>query len=100
MKELVLYNYKYYGDSTNPATCFHTLLDLENLENIKIIFIHILSGDEVATVVSNEGLKIFDSCEDRTRDYFDGFYPLYIKGLVNHIDEFLTRKDSNWRPGQ
>lgn len=111
MKELVLKNYfsnnyikkRYSNEGVNEN--YNTGIDLDNLEDIAVIWINVEAGDEVANVVYTNGdIKVFDSWYDAGYDgtrvgaSLDYTYPLYIKDVTNNIDEFMKREDSDWCP--
>ena len=63
--------------------------------SIKAIFIEVVSGDEVASVIRAGGTaECFDASPHRLMDYDDGSYPLFIEGVVDHRELFVTRKTS------
>ena len=72
--------------------------DIGKMSDIKNITINVLAGDEVATVIYNDGNeKRFDASDDRNIDYEDGQYTLYDKETdVNFLESqmFLSRKDA------
>lgn len=74
-------------------------VDVDNLEDILSIYITILSGDEIATVIYKDGkMKEYDSSDCRCTDFYDDKYCLYSKAEnINLIPDFLNRKNSYWR---
>ena len=63
--------------------------------SIKAIFIEVISGDEVASIIRADGAtEYFDASPHRIMDYNDGSYPLFIEGVVDHRELFATRKTS------
>lgn len=63
--------------------------------SIKAIFIEVISGDEVASIFRADGTEErFDASPHRLVDYYDGSYPLFIEGVVDHRELFVTRKTS------
>ena len=80
---LVIYDYK--GDMTN------TKLNLDKLDDIFMITIKTISGDEVAEVIYKNGeIKRFDSSHDRWQDFYDGEEIIYSPS-VNLIEEYKKR---------
>lgn len=77
---------------------FDTGIELSRLgEDVLSVFITVLSGDEIATVIFEDGHEEeFDSSEDRIMDSYDGSYCLYQKGVINKLDKFLGRGSSYW----
>lgn len=77
---------------------FDTGIELSRLgEDVLSVFITVLSGDEIATVIFEDGHKEeFDSSNDRITDSYDGSYCLYEKGSINRLDKFLGRGSSYW----
>ena len=88
-------------DFDNALT--ETEIDLDNLEQLSIINVKVLSGDEVVTVYFKDGTtKIWDSSNCRIRDFFDDDYILYSEYKSKEENEkmlsgFLSRKNSYWR---
>lgn len=78
---------------------FDTGIELSRLgEDVLSVFIIVLSGDEIATVLFEDGHEEkFDSSEDRIADFYDGSYCLYQKGSINRLDKFLGRGSSYWK---
>lgn len=72
--------------------------DIGNIEDIVLIVIRVLSGDEVATVLyRNYTIKTFDSSYERMADYHDYEYIVYdaINGInLLNDDIFLNREDT------
>ena len=63
--------------------------------SIKAIFIEVISGDEVASIIHADGtMEHFDASPHRLMDYDDGSYPLFIEGVVDYRELFVTRKTS------
>lgn len=77
---------------------FDTGIELSRLgEDVLSVFITVLSGDEIATVIFEDGHEEeFDSSKDRIMDFYDGSYYLYQKGAINKLDKFLGRVSSYW----
>ena len=71
-------------------------------KRVKSIEITILSGDEIASVIYEDGTQdIYDSaklCDDgRVVDYFDDEYTLYsVPDKIDLIDKFDKRKTTYW----
>ena len=88
MKELILYDFDYNKTKTG--------VDLNNLDDVLRIDIHVISGDEIAYITYKSGeVKIFDGTnEPRLMDFDDGRYCIYQVGVKNDIDEWLERKNS------
>ena len=81
------------------GTKVKTTIDLNKLDEIKIIIIIVLSGDEICLVKYKNGKEEkFDSSNCRINGYFDNFdnmYTLYdISENINFIEEFKKREDS------
>ena len=75
------------------TTC-NTGIDMYDT-SIKAIFIEVISGDEVASIIRADGTaEHFDAASDRLMDYDDGSYPLFIEGVVDYRELFVTRKTS------
>ncbi len=74
-------------------------IDLTRNEIITAV-IEVINGDEVLTIVDNEGnIETFDSDEGRYEDYGSTGYYLKKNGKllpVYYSDEFQNRKDSYW----
>ena len=70
--------------------------DIGELNDIRMINIMILSGDEVASAYYKDGSTArFDSSNVRMIDYYDGEYCIYdIADDTNVIDAWKERKDS------
>lgn len=74
--------------------------EVGNLKDIKVMIVHIVTGDEILLILYKNGdKKDFDSDEFNTRmeDYSDGFYPLYDPDdNVNFLgdEKFLALNDS------
>ena len=67
--ELILYQY-----NKEPAV----FEDVGELEDIKEIFISVISGDEVALIEYKDGTNhIFNSSTSRFLDFYDGGYTIY-----------------------
>lgn len=88
MKELVLYDY----DNNKTKTG----VDLNNLDDVLRIDIHVISGDEMANITYKNGKVItFDgTTEPRLMNFDDGEYCIYQAGVKNDIDEWIDRKNS------
>lgn len=68
--------------------------EIGNIENINAIYICVLSGDEVATVIYKDGhRKVFDASDGRCTHFFDAHYELYVDGIINRLEEpeFVNR---------
>lgn len=86
MSELELMDY--------AATTCDTGIDMYDT-SIKAIFIEVISGDEVASIIRADGtVEHFDASPHRLMDYDDGGYPLFIEGVVDYRELFVTRKTS------
>ena len=75
--------------------------EIGELEDICMIEITVLSGDEIATVwYKDYTLRRFDSSDNRFIDYHDDEYRIYdIADGTNVIDAWKEREDSydnNW----
>lgn len=73
--------------------CKHPV-DIGDLDNIKTMAIHVVTGDEILNVLYKDDTeKVFDSSEDRMRDFDDGAYMVYAFGdwLIDK-DKFMNRK--------
>lgn len=74
----------------------------ENLDKILRIDIEVITGDEVATIIFKDGIKvIYDSATDRISDFYDGGYCLFNSEQdINLIDLFNKREKTydfyNW----
>lgn len=80
---LELYDYK--GNITN------TEIDLDKLDDIFMITIKVVSGDEIAEVIYKNGTKeVFDSSDSRMWDFDDGEEIIYSPE-VNLIKEYKER---------
>jgi hypothetical protein len=79
MNNLKIMDYK--GDLTE------TTIDLDKLEEILIIKIEVITGDEICTVIYENGdIKKIDSSNDRLQNYFDEEYILYNKKKRNKFN--------------
>lgn len=80
----------------NPV---ETDVDLDNLDNILVMNIHILSGDEILTVVTKDGdIETWDSCQGaRIYGFEDGDYVIFnsVKG-VNYLTEHYLKLDNSY----
>lgn len=79
-----------------------TEFSIPNFEDVLTIVIQIVTGDEIAMVIYDDGtIDEFDSSGDRLNNYFDGEYTVYnkVKG-INFLDDpkFLEREDSYFNP--
>lgn len=89
MNKLKLMDYK--GEITE------TPIDLDNLDEIFMIKISVISGDEIAEVIYKNGdIEYYDSSKDRISDFHDGEYVLYGP-KENIIEEFKKRNNTYWR---
>lgn len=88
MKELVLYDYN------NNKT--KTGVDLNNLDDVLRIDIHVISGDEMANITYKNGKVITfgGTTEPLLMNFDDGEYCIYQAGVKNDIDEWIERKNS------
>lgn len=87
MKELKIMNY--------CSNVVSTGVDLEN-ENISMITIDVITGDEVATVYFKDGAaKEFDTGIERILDYFDYSYILYNSNTAKEKNEEILKKFLN-----
>lgn len=67
---------------------------IDDLSNILRIDITVVTGDEIADVITKDGERYhFDSSSSRTMDFFDDEYCLFSPS-ENHIDDFNKRKSS------
>jgi hypothetical protein len=70
-------------------------VDVGELDEIKKMFVNVVTGDEILTVEYNNGSSVdFDSSDDRRRDFYDGNYTIYDKETGTNILEdqgWLTR---------
>ena len=88
-------------DFNNALT--ETEIDLDNLEQLSMINVQVISGDEVVTVYFKDGTtKIWDSSNCRFYDFFDDEYILYSEYKSKEENEkmlsgFFSRKKSYWR---
>ena len=75
--------------------CKHPV-DIGDLDNIKIMAIHVVTGDEILYVLYKDDTeKVFDSSEDRMGDFDDGAYMVYAFGdWFIDKDKFMNRKTS------
>lgn len=86
---MVIINLIDYNDCKHPV-------DIGDLDNIKIMAIHVVTGDEILYVLYKDDTeKVFDSSDDRMEDFYDGTYPIYAFGhwLIDK-DKFINRKTS------
>ena len=88
-------------DFKNALT--ETEIDLDNLEQLSMIKVQVISGDEVVTVYFKDGTaKFWDSSNCRIYDFLDDEYILYSEYKSKGENEkmlsgFLSRKNSYWR---
>ena len=90
MKFLKIMDYR--GEETE------TQIDIDNLDDIYVISIEVVSGDEICTVFyTNGNIETYDSSCYRTMNFDDKKYEIYnkLKG-INIIYKFIERKDSYW----
>ena len=64
-------------------------------ELVDSLFITIISGDEELTVLYKDGrAEVFDSCDDRREDYYDGRYCIYNRNIdFTNYEEFVDSAD-------
>lgn len=63
-------------------------VDVGELNDIERMTMEVGSGDEILNVVYKDGTtKRFDSSNDRTRYFYDGWYDVYDKERGNNIME-------------
>lgn len=78
-----------------------TEVDIGELDDIAVITITVVTGDEIADVIYKDYTTArFDSSNDRMADYPDDRYEIYRVGVSeNLIDNprFTERKTSYWR---
>lgn len=80
-----------------------TEIDLDNLENVSIINIQVLSGDEVLTAYFKDGTtRCWDSSDCRMHNFYDDDYTLYSEYKSKEENEamlngFISRTSSYWR---
>ena len=80
-----------------------TEIDLDNLENVSMLNIRVLSGDEVLTAHFKDGTtKCWDSSDRRMHDFYDDDYTLYSEYKTKEENEkmlngFLARSSGYWR---
>ena len=75
--------------------CKHPV-DIGDLNNIKTMAIHVVTGDEILHVLYKDDTeKVFDSSDDRMEDFYEGTYPIYAFGhWFIDKDKFINRKTS------
>lgn len=73
-----------------------TKINLDKLDEILLIIIEVVSGDELISVIYQNGeYERFNSNYRRIMNFYEGGYILYSKKeKINRIEEFLKRKDS------
>lgn len=66
----------------------------ENLNKVLSIYIEVITGDEIATIIFKDGTKkTYDSATDRMADFYDGEYCLFNSEQdINIIDLFNKRE--------
>lgn len=73
-------------------------IEIEDFDNVDLMYIEVISGDEVLTVAYKDGtIQGFDSSNDRMINYYDETYYIYkFDNEKNAIDDpnFLNRKNS------
>ena len=82
------------------------LVELGDLNDIAVITIRVISGDEIASVIYKDyTINEFDSSDDRTTDYYDGDYEVYrfnkpAEGQLLFYEKWKERIDSyDWLYG-
>lgn len=74
-------------------------VDIGDIENIDVVVMRILSGDEVLYVIHKDGSEaVFDSSDDRIHDFDDGIYLLYSDSGATKtlLDEKFLNRNRNW----
>lgn len=67
-------------------------VDIGNLDGILSIIVRELSGDEVLTVVRDNGTAYdYDSSDDRVVDYEDDFHIVFVDGKKTDEEWFRER---------
>ena len=89
-------------DYNNDRTDTHIDISSDGLKKISVIYIDVVSGDEIATVVFTDGTtRRIDSSNSRCVGFEDDSYILYGKDsegeTVDRLDEFNKRTSSYWR---
>lgn len=76
-----------------------TPIDIDNLKDVLSLYIRVISGDEILTVIYRNGkIERYDSSDSRCMDFYDDEYCLYNEfEKINLIPEFQNRKSSYWR---
>ena len=80
-----------------------TEIDLDNMENVSMLNIRVLSGDEILTAHFKDGTtKCWDSSDRRLHNFYDDDYTLYSEYKTKEENEkmlngFLARSSSYWR---
>lgn len=78
-----------------------TVFDVGNIEDIAVMNIRVLTGDEVLTVIYKDyTVEVFESSYSRIADYYDDKYDIYnITNGTNMLDDenFINRTDTYWR---
>lgn len=73
-------------------------IDIGEIDDILAIHIRILTGDEIAVVISKNGdIDMFDSSNSRRVDCYDGEYTIYQPSEnINRLEDpkWLERTDS------
>lgn len=63
-------------------------IDVGELKDIRKIKVNVVTGDEILVVEYDDNTeKVFDSSDDRTRNFFDGEYILFNKDIEPEINE-------------
>lgn len=63
-------------------------VDVGELKDIRKMTVDVITGDEILHVTYKDGSeKIFDSADDRSRDFYDGNYELYNTETEPEINE-------------
>ena len=77
------------------------IVDIGNIEDIAVMTIRVLTGDEVLTVIYKDySVDVFDTSGCRICDYHDDEYDIYnITDGTNMLndEEFVNRTDTYWR---
>lgn len=65
--------------------------EIENFEDVEVIVVTIISGDEVANVYYKNGNQIrFDTSGDRWQDFFDGQYIIKPEDIDEHNNKLSS----------
>ena len=75
-------------------------VDIGELKDIERMFVEVGTGDEILNVVYKDGTATrFDSSDDRTRYFYDGWYDVYDENRgVNIMEnpEWLNRTNYSY----